>query len=470
MERGPFNAIEVANWLKKRRENGLSNVLFLGARAGGLFRSKTLYSTSQYFSPRTFHNMIQTQQFGECYRVLCEGDFVRGDIHSILVAALQSLKIAPADSYLANLVQSGIFDLIISTNIDNLLPTAFAEAGMKEGEDFKVVIPQQHAPDEVVSREYKHLCTLIKIAGDLEIGEYNLFRQNFYLETHDKLKTFLASILSEAMIMLGYDPFWDRAIDAVLPLVGQEFWYVNEEESRSPLSTILQQRKGRYIVGGEGSYEAFMQKLYWYLGEEKSQRESLLQNPWKNQINPFYQTSETQNVASVTTQLNNYQAQVSGELQSEKEQRTCVFIGYSRKDRGYLEKLKAHMALYEREKLLNVWDDQKVKPGMIYRDELQAALNITKIAILLVSPDFIASDFIASDILPPLLQMAEKRGAVILPVIIKPCVIEGTELRHFQPFNDPSKPLSAKNSNGRDMVWADLVRYVVTLGRDIKHV
>lgn len=462
------NVIDIARWLKKRKENDRSTTLFLGARAGGLFRSKTLYSTSQYFSPRTFHNMTQTQQFGECYRVLCEGDFVSGDIHSILVASLQSLKIAEADSLLANLVQAGIFDTIISTNIDNLLPKAFEEAGIKTGEDFQIFIPQQHSLDEVLYRQHEQLSTLIKISGDLEIGEYNLFKQNFYFETHDSLKMFLSSLLSHATLMLGYDPFWDRVIHPILPLEGEELWYANEERPAWPLSTILQNRKGRCVVGGEGSYESFMQKLHWYLGEERSLQESILQDPRKNWFFPSFQRVETPPPAPTPPETSNQQV-VTGTLKSEKEQRTNVFIGYHRKDRHYLERLKAHMARYERDKLLNVWDDLTVKPGMNYQEELEHALNNAKIAILLVSPDFIASDFIDGNVLPPLLQRAEKGGAVILPVILKPCVFEDTALQQFQPFNDPSKPLSSKNANGKDMVWADLIRYVITLGRDIEH-
>jgi len=464
--------MDVERWLKKRSEDNQGTTLFLGARAGGLYRSKTLYSTSKLFSPRTFRTMTQTQQFRECYRVLSDGDFSRGDIDSILVASLQSLKCADADNCLAGLVQSGIFDVIVSTNIDNLLSTAFEESGMKQGEDFQIFIPQQHPPDEAMSYQHKYPSTLIKVSGDLEIGEYNLFRQNFYLETHNMLKEFLTSTLSRAMLMIGYDPFWDRAIDALLPLEGQEIWYVNEESPKSLLLPMLQNRKGKCMVGGEGSYEFFTRKLYWYLGEERSLYESFGQDSWGYKGGPTKPLEEIQDSGSLASPRSEDSPVLHSEnAASEKEQRTYVFIGYHRNDERYLKKLKSHMARYEREKLLNVWDDQKVKAGMRYREELQTALNSTKVAILLVSPDFLASDFIASDVLPPLLQAAEKGGAIILPVILRPCVIEGTVLQQYQPFNDPDKPLSSKNAHGKDQVWADLVRYVyvVTLGRDIDH-
>jgi hypothetical protein len=66
----------------------------------------------------------------------------------------------------------------------------------------------------------------------------------------------------------------------------------------------------------------------------------------------------------------------------------------------------------------------------------------TKVAILLVSADFLASKFIAENELPPLLAAAQMEGAVILPVILSACPYEDTELAKFQAVNSLSKPLS----------------------------
>src|SRR5713101_7340165 len=91
------HVIDVATWLERRRDAGHSTILFLGARTGGPFRSKTLYSTSQYFSPRTFNNMSRIEQFGECYRVLHQEDFSKSDIDTILIASLQGLEASETD-------------------------------------------------------------------------------------------------------------------------------------------------------------------------------------------------------------------------------------------------------------------------------------------------------------------------------------------------------------------------------------
>jgi hypothetical protein len=121
--------------------------------------------------------------------------------------------------------------------------------------------------------------------------------------------------------------------------------------------------------------------------------------------------------------------------------RTRVFISYSHADAPWLERLQKHLRPLEREGAL-VWDDTRIKAGGQWREEIREALTETKVAILLISADFLASEFITTDELPPLLKTAEEDGATILPVIISPSRFERTEsLSRFQAVNDPQKPL-----------------------------
>jgi len=92
---------------------------------------------------------------------------------------------------------------------------------------------------------------------------------------------------------------------------------------------------------------------------------------------------------------------------------------------------------------------------------MQSALAVTKVAILLISANFLASDFLDENVIIPLLHAAENGGAIIVPVIILPCFFEGTPLHQFQAFN--TEPLSKKNTNDQHEVWVGLVRYVLTL-------
>lgn len=140
--------------------------------------------------------------------------------------------------------------------------------------------------------------------------------------------------------------------------------------------------------------------------------------------------------------------------------RARVFISYSHEDAEWLERLQKHLAPLEREGAL-VWDDTRLKAGARWREEIRAALDETRVAILLVSADFLASDFIATDELPPLLQAAAEDGATILPVIISPCRFERMEsLSRFQSVNDPRKPLVKLRRGNREEVLDAVARAV----------
>ncbi|HEX8395343.1 MAG TPA: toll/interleukin-1 receptor domain-containing protein [Longimicrobium sp.] len=141
--------------------------------------------------------------------------------------------------------------------------------------------------------------------------------------------------------------------------------------------------------------------------------------------------------------------------------RNLVFVSYSHVDTRWLERLRVHLKPLERQGVLALWDDGKITPGTRWRDEIRNALDHARVAVLLVTADFLASDFIAANELPPLLKSAEDRGTLVLPIIVKPCRFEQTEgLSCFQAVNSPSTPLVAVRSARREEVFVKVSRLI----------
>jgi hypothetical protein len=140
--------------------------------------------------------------------------------------------------------------------------------------------------------------------------------------------------------------------------------------------------------------------------------------------------------------------------------RTNAFISYSYKDKKYLEELHAHLAHYIRRDAINVWDNTQILPGAKKHEEIGNALQLAKVAVLLVSVDFLASDFIVKNELPPLLSAADLEGATILSVILRPCAFSDSELAKYQAVNAPSNPLSGMTRAKREAVWARVAELI----------
>ncbi len=97
-----------------------------------------------------------------------------------------------------------------------------------------------------------------------------------------------------------------------------------------------------------------------------------------------------------------------------------LFISYSHNDRAFLEQFWIHLSSLA-DYGLEHWDDSKIKPGDIWLEEIERALERAQVALLLVSQDFLASTFIQRKELPALFDAAKKDGLKILWLPIRPC-------------------------------------------------
>jgi hypothetical protein len=115
----------------------------------------------------------------------------------------------------------------------------------------------------------------------------------------------------------------------------------------------------------------------------------------------------------------------------------------------------------ERTGVINRWDDTMLAPGVDWREGIRTAVGSAKVAVLLVSADFIASDFIYTNELPPLLAAAREEGAVILPVIVSPSRFDKIKnISQFQAVNAPDRPLIKMTKNQQEALLVQVTEAI----------
>jgi len=138
--------------------------------------------------------------------------------------------------------------------------------------------------------------------------------------------------------------------------------------------------------------------------------------------------------------------------------RDKVFISYSHSNRNWLDLLLGHLKPFNMEGL--VWNDQAIRPGEQWLDEIEKSLNSVKVAVLLLSREFMASEFIQEKELPRFLGPAENGEVIILPVLISACNWEHTSIYKFQSPHNPKKPLNRLSKEQRETVLADIAKAI----------
>ncbi len=122
-----------------------------------------------------------------------------------------------------------------------------------------------------------------------------------------------------------------------------------------------------------------------------------------------------------------------------------VFISYSHKDEKEKETLLSHLDVLQQAGLIDLWSDDRIGAGRNWEQEINQAIGRARIAILLVTANFLTSDFILQQEVPALLKRRQSEGLIIFPVIAKACAWREV---------DWLAKMSVRPKNGKP-VWGD---------------
>jgi ubiquinone/menaquinone biosynthesis C-methylase UbiE len=148
-------------------------------------------------------------------------------------------------------------------------------------------------------------------------------------------------------------------------------------------------------------------------------------------------------------------------------QRDQVFISYSRDDKEWLGRLQVFLTPVFRAGRLKFWDDTNIRMGDSWRAEIQAAIDRARIAVLLVSPNFLASEFIATDEFPKILEAARRDGLKIVWMLLSTAPYEvgsvGRVIQEIQCAHPVNRPLDMLDNPERNQIFTKFVRDLIEL-------
>jgi hypothetical protein len=131
-----------------------------------------------------------------------------------------------------------------------------------------------------------------------------------------------------------------------------------------------------------------------------------------------------------------------------------VFICYSPKDKKMLEQLEISLSNFEREGIIKIWHEGKMRAGQRRLDEINKHLNSAHIILLLFSRRFMALDSERQSQAEIAMQREETGEAYVIPVLISSVANwNKTRFGRLSPLPKNGKPVNDKSWVNQDSAF-----------------
>ncbi len=124
--------------------------------------------------------------------------------------------------------------------------------------------------------------------------------------------------------------------------------------------------------------------------------------------------------------------------------KSSVFLSYSRgQDKKWRDRLYTHLQGFAwTDSQMNVFVDTQPWAGDDWTGKIDAAIENTAVAVLLVSSNFLQSTYIQNVELPRFLKRNREVGMPIVPIVVEPCAWQDSSLANLLMRPNGGKPLS----------------------------
>jgi hypothetical protein len=146
--------------------------------------------------------------------------------------------------------------------------------------------------------------------------------------------------------------------------------------------------------------------------------------------------------------------------------RDLVFVSYSHENPAWKDRLLVLLKPFVKKGQLQVWADQYIEAGSLWRREIDAALARTRVGVVLLNPNLLASDFVTEIELPHLMQGARSGVLTLLVVPIEALARDSTrfpdgDLVDFQWPWSPKEPLDELPTDRRNRALVTVTEAIV---------
>ena len=143
-----------------------------------------------------------------------------------------------------------------------------------------------------------------------------------------------------------------------------------------------------------------------------------------------------------------------------------VFIGYSRKDKKWKDHVASFMQIMKMAGRFDyeAWHDSKIELGKDWEKAIDEAIDNARVALLLISPDFLQSKFILNHEVPRMEKRRQAGELEIIPILVRPCPWEMFDwLNPIQGYLDEEGTLSGCTEHQIETILKGIVTDVVRI-------
>jgi TIR domain len=134
-----------------------------------------------------------------------------------------------------------------------------------------------------------------------------------------------------------------------------------------------------------------------------------------------------------------------------------IFISYSHKNEVEKDELVEHLDVIVPGSEIDLWNDDRIEAGGDWEAHINEAMAKARVAVLLITKEFINSKFIKSKEVPKILERREKDGLIVFPVIARASAWQTvTWLRAMNVKPKNGTPIWGKDRGHRDAALAKI--------------